>query len=68
MKPSKTGGAAIIIFLSMIVYGCGDSDAPARVEQSNKAGRIFDTQRSALEQAKETADFANMRNRQTPRE
>jgi outer membrane murein-binding lipoprotein Lpp len=48
----------------LLLIGCADDKAPTKVEERPKAARLFDTQRSALEQAKETADSATLRNLQ----
>ena len=54
----------VMLLPVLLLSGCSDDKAPVRVEESHKEERIFDTQRSALEQAKETADSATMRSQQ----
>jgi len=64
MKHKFSYSMLIAMLLSVLLLGgCGDDKASAvRVEVSPKAERLFDTQRSALEQAKEAADTVGLRN------
>ncbi|MCB1750273.1 MAG: hypothetical protein KDI74_01030 [Gammaproteobacteria bacterium] len=46
----------------LLLTACSDEKAPVRVQQQPQAERLFDTQRSALEQAKAVAGSAAVRN------
>lgn len=50
----------------ILLIGCTDDKAPKPVQQSLKAERLFDTQRSALEEAKKAAGSAALRNQRFP--
>ncbi len=60
---STDGLALIVILLVSLIVGCSEQDKSAPVEKPANNQRIFDTQRSALEQAKEAAGSVNQRNR-----
>ena len=66
LREITNGFAALLTLAVLLLVGCSDDRAPARAEQAHKekAGRLFDTQRSALEQAKGVADAAGLRNQQ----
>jgi PBP1b-binding outer membrane lipoprotein LpoB len=55
---------AIMLLAVLLLTGCADEKAPVAVEARPQEGRLYDTQRSALEQAKETADFVGQRTQQ----
>lgn len=43
----------ISLLLVMFIAGCNSSDIPKSVPKTTTAGRLFDTQRQALEQSKQ---------------
>jgi len=55
-----------LILQVFLLVGCSDDKAPARVQESQKASRLFDSQRSALEEAKAVADSVEQRNQRFP--
>ena len=59
-----TSLSTILLLQLLLLVGCSGEKTPAQVEESSKSKRIFNTQRSALEQARETADFVGTRNRE----
>lgn len=65
MKLKFAGKASAALLLPLVLLiGCGDDKAPARVDERPKAERLFDTQRSALEEAKEAAGTAGQRSQE----
>ncbi|MCP4286603.1 MAG: hypothetical protein GY792_19510 [Gammaproteobacteria bacterium] len=63
MKHKISHSISIAMLLTVLLLsGCGDDKVPERVEERPQAERLFDTQRSALEQVKEAADSAGLRN------
>ncbi|MCP5444059.1 MAG: hypothetical protein H6968_13600 [Chromatiaceae bacterium] len=60
------GIATALLLPVSLIFGCSDNKAPAHVQERAKAERLFDTQRSALEQAKEAAASIGQRNQRFP--
>jgi len=55
---------ATLLLALLLLTGCAEDKAQVPVEARPKEERLYDTQRSALEQAKETVDFAEQRSQQ----
>jgi hypothetical protein len=59
---------AITLLLITQLTACSDSSNKTPEVQSVEQGRLFDSQRATLEQARAAADFANQRSQEYERQ